>query len=728
MNSLKQWLLLLVLGCLAGPALAQYQYPFQNPSLPVEQRIDNLLSLMTLPEKIHCLGTKPDVPRLGVQGTGHIEGLHGVALGGPGMWGRMRGPNGKGVNAPVFTTQFPQSVGLGETWDPALLQTAAAEEGIEARYAFQALHRGGLVVRAPNTDLARDPRWGRSEESYGEDPYFVGTMATAFVKGLQGNDPHYWLTSSLLKHFMANSNEDGRDGSSSNFDDRLMREYYSAPFRMAIEHGGSNAFMTSYNAVNNIHMTANPLLKSMVMQQWGFNGIICTDAGALTNMVTRHKYYPNMDEAAAGAIHAGINQFLDRYQQPVEGALQKRLLTEADINANLRGVFRVMIRLGMLDPASLVPYTKIQSNGHDAAPWDRPESKALARHVTQESIVLLKNTRNLLPLDKSSLKSIAVIGPRADEDDLDWYSGTPPYTITPLQGIQNKVGKAVKVSYSKDHDAAVQMARTSDVAIVLIGNHPTCGMGWGHCPDPTEGKEAFDRKQIHLNPQQDQLVRDVYAANPRTIVVLISSFPYTLRWEQQNIPAILHMAHNSEEEGNALADVLFGDYNPAGHLVVTWPKSLQQLPPMMDYNLRNGRTYMYIKGKPLYPFGYGLSYTTFRYANLHLSAKNISPTGEITASVDVTNTGTRPGEAVVQMYVQHLHSKVARPKEELKGFQRIALAAGETKTLALPLRAKSLAYWNESTNAWVVEPDTIRVKIGDSSANTPLSRKLRITQ
>ena len=732
---MRLFTLLLIAGFgLPSLSLAQdpYQYPFRNPNLPTEQRIDNLLSLMTLQEKIDALGTDPDVPRLGVHGSGQIEGLHGVALGGPGGWGRVFPPGVRhgtpGVhplNKPLETTQFPQEVGLGETWDPALLEQAATEEGIEARYIFQSEDRGGLVIRAPNLNLERDPRWGRSEESMGEDPYLVGTMGIAFVKGLQGNDGRYWRTSSLLKHFVAYSNETNRSGSSSNFDARLLHEYYTVGFRMAIEQGGANAYMTSYNAVNGIPMTANPMLKNLTMKKWGFNGIICTDAGALTFMVTAHKYSPNGDEAAAAAIHAGINQFLDKYRPGVEGALQKKLITEADLDENLRGVYRVMIRLGLLDPPSLVPFTSIiAKNG--PAPWESDATKQLALHVTEESIVLLKNSRHALPLDMYKLHSIAVIGPRADEVDLDWYSGTPPFVITPLQGIQSYVGSSVKVNYAADNTngAAVQAAKKSDVAIVFVGNQPTCGMGWGHCPDPTEGKEAFDRKSISMNPDQEKLIEDVYAANPRTIVVLVSSFPYTINWAQEHVPAILHMAANSEEEGPAIANALFGKYNPGGRLVVTWPKSIDQLPPLMDYNIRDGRTYMYFKGEPLYPFGYGLSYTKFGYSHLAISSPSIKNDGQVTVSADVKNEGERAGDEVVQMYVSYPDSKVSRPREQLIGFQRIHLEPGASQTIRLPLGAKGLAYWDEVAGHFAVEPGTVKVLIGSSSADIHLQKSL----
>ncbi len=712
-----------------GMALGQqYPYPFQNPSVPIEERVDNILSLMTVEEKIAALSTNPSVPRLGILGSSHIEGLHGVALGGPGGWG------GHDLQ-PLPTTQFPQSVGLGETWDPELLRQVAGIEGYEARYTFNTdtlftvnqrgdkHRRVGIVIRAPNADLARDPRWGRSEESFGEDPYLTGTMAAAFAKGLQGDNQKYWLSASLMKHFLANSNENGRDGSSSDFDERLLREYYTVPFRMGVTEGGSRAYMASYNAWNGIPMTVNPILKDITMREWGLDGIICTDAGALTNMVTKHKYYPDMDEASAGAIHAGINQFLDKYRDGVKGAIDKKLVNLAEIDDNLRGIYRVMIRLGLLDPPEMVPYNKIKGDG---PVWDNAEHKAMARKVTQESIVLLKNADHALPLDKNKMNNVAVIGPYADIVALDWYSGTPGYAVSALDGIKSKLGTGVTVSFAHDNtdDAAVKIARGADVAIVVVGNHPTCNAGWAKCPLPSDGKEAIDRQSITL--EQEELVKQVYAVNPHTVVVLIASFPFAIPWTQENVPAILHMAHNSQEEGNALADALFGDYNPGGRLVTTWPMSLDQLPPMMDYDLQHGRTYMYFKGKPLYPFGYGLSYTSFQYSNLKLSAKEIGKDSAILLNVDVRNNGSRAGEEVVQMYVTHKGSKVERPQEELKGFQRVKLEPGKKTAVKLPLKASDLAYWSVEKGAWVVESDEVEVMVGSSSADVKLRTTIRV--
>lgn len=736
--SFRFWALALALFLFGSLyACAQYQYPFQNPNLPTEQRIDNLLSLMTLQEKIEFLGETLNLSRLGIHAPGTVpspngsnaqfEGLHGLAMGGPGRWGRKSpgapGPNG-GIST-ILTTQYPQSAGLGETWDPALIERVAAEEGREARYIYQSYDRGGLIIRSPNADLARDPRWGRAEESYGEDPYLVGTMAAAFANGLQGDDPHYWLTASLLKHFMANSNEDNRQSSSSNFDARLLHEYYAAPFRMAIEQGGADAIMASYNAVNGVPMTGNPLLRTLVMKQWGLNGILDTDRGAMTDLVTRHHAYSTPDQAAAAAIHAGINQFLDNYEEPVKQALANKLITEHDIDENLRGAFRVLIHLGLLDPPSMVSYTNIKA-GNVPVPWQQESSKALDLRATHESIVLLKNVHDFLPLDRAKIHSIAVLGPRANIVESDGYGGTPPFAITPLQGIQDKVQGAIDVRFSADRQAAVELARKSDLAIVIVGNSPTCGARFGRCADPSEGKEAIDRRVIDLSPDQQKLIRDVFAANPRTIVVLISSFPHAIDWAQKNVPAIVSMTHSSEVEGMALADVLFGEYDPGGKLGMTWPASLSQLPPMMDYNIRDGRTYMYFKGQPLYPFGYGLSYTRFRYSEMKVSARNLSKNGLITVSTKVTNAGARKGDEVVQFYIRHLHSRISRPFEELKGFERITLTSGETRTVQFQLHASDLAYWNEDAGKWTVEPDLVEIRLGSSSADILEKRTINL--
>ncbi|MGB7758897.1 MAG: glycoside hydrolase family 3 C-terminal domain-containing protein [Bryobacteraceae bacterium] len=727
----------------SASGLAQYQHPFQDPALDTEKRIDNVLSLMTLDEKIASLGTSGVVvPRLGIRGTAIGEALSGVVLGGPMQTLIDAFPNvpPEARTLPTPTTQFPQGVGLGRTWDPALVRQAGAVIGSEARYIFEngKNAKAFLVLLTPNADLARDPRWGRTQESYGEDPFFNGTMAAALIRGVQGDDPKYWQAASLLKHFLANSNEHGRYGSSSDFDVRLLREYYSVPFRMGFVDGGARAYMASYNAWNHVPMTVNPILENITVKEWGVDGIICTDAGSLGNLVSQHKYYPSLKTAAAASIKAGINMFLaifEDYKTAVKGALADHLLEEADIDAVLRGSVRTALRLGLLDPPAVVPFSKLKGAPD---PVNSPQHNAIALQVARESVVLLKNTQDLLPLDRKAIKTLAVIGPRANEVLPDFYGGVPPYAVTPLAAIRAKVGPGVEIRHVVDNTdgAAVKAAKSADVAIVVVGNHPTCGrtpqqllqglMATSGCAIPSEGMEGSDRQTLTL--EQEDLVKEVYQANPKTVVVLIASAPYAISWTQQNVPAIIHMSHNSQEEGTAIADVLFGDYNPAGRLVHTWPKSTDQLPPMMDYDIRHGRTYMYAKEEPLYPFGFGLSYTTFRYANLRTSSPALKAVGEITVSVEVTNTGSRDGDEVVQFYARHLGSKVDRPARELKGFGRVNIPRGQTRTVSVPLKAESLAYWDEAGNKFVVEPESVEILAGASSADIRLRKTITVGQ
>jgi beta-glucosidase len=688
---------------------ASYQYPFQNPALPLEQRVTNVISLLNQSEKIQLLNSSgSNISRLGFTTTGQGEGYHGVCINGPAGWGSG------------MATQFCQAYGLGETWDPSMVQLALGQEATEFRYM-----KGGLVTRAPNCDLGRDPRWGRTEECYGECPFLVGTLTQGAVRGLQGNDPRYLKCAALMKHFLANSNENTRGSSSSNFDQRLFREYYSMPFRMGAE-AGAECLMTAYNKVNGIPCIVHPVVRNVAMKDWGMNGIFVTDGGGLGVLVNSHRYYPDVNVGSAECVKAGITEFLDDlYKTGIPAALSANQLTIAQIDSALKGNFRMFFRLGLLDPAAQVPYTNVGT----VAPWTMDSVKTMVRHVTQKSIVLLKNTGNLLPLSKTSLRSIAVIGENADSVCIDWYGGKPPYKVSALAGIRAMVGSAVTVNYARTNtnSAAVSAAKSSDVALVVVGNHPVCNAGWAQCPEKSEGKEARDRETITFESLDENLIRDVYAANPKTIVLILSSFPFAATWAQANVPAILHMTHSSQELGNALADVLFGDYNPAGRTSQTWVASVNDLPSFLDYNIRLGRTYMYFTGTPLYPFGHGLSYTTFTYANLHVSDAVFDAKKGVTVSVDITNSGARAGEEVVQMYVKHTGSAVSRPIKELRGFQRVAIAAGETKTVTMALPGKSLAYWDSTRACWVVENDNIQIQAGASSADIRLTANLQVT-
>jgi beta-glucosidase len=730
--SMKRSLFVAIVFVVSGIASSfaqQYKYPFLDPSLPAEKRIDNILSLMTIDEKIDALGVPTGVPRLGIPNYGGSEGIHGVV---------QRGNENRHMT-PITTTQFPQPPGMGDTWDPEIVRQAAAVEGHEARFITQTAKydRQILMLWGPQTNLERDPRWGRGEEVYGEDPFLAGTLGVSFIKGLQwgpdGDDPKYWQSAALLKHFLAYSSEEGRAGFDAKFDDRLFWEYYAVPFQMGFVDGGAKAVMASYNAWNGTPMVIHPVLRNVLIDKWGVE-VISSDGGAVKNLVIAHKKFATQQEAVVACLNAGVNQFLDRYKDETKAALKEGQVTEAEIDALLRPKYRITLRLGLLDPPQMVPYAAVKDSPE---PWNTDEDRAVSKKIALESVVLLKNADQFLPLKKESLKSIAVIGPLADSVHWDWYGGIPPYAITPLDGIKAAVGSGVTVNYAADNtnNAAVKAARASDVAVVIVGNDPTCGPNMAHdwnadgstkpCAVPSDGREGRDRESMAL--EQEELAKQVYAANPKTVMILVSSFPFTINWSQANLPAILHMAHSSQDEGTALAAVLFGAYNPGGHLTETWPASEDQLPPRMDYNIRDGYTYMYFKGKPLYPFGYGLSYTTFRYANLRTSATRLSKDGTVDVSVDVTNTGSRAGDAVVQLYVKHLKSKVVRPGEELEGFQRVSVAPNETKTVHITLKASQLAYWSDQLNRFVVEKEPVELMLSDSSADIKLETKIPVS-
>ena len=712
------------LACLiASASVHAYDYPFQDPALPAAQRIDNILSLMTVDEKVAALSTDTSVKRLGIPSYGGSEGIHGVVKRGSEKWGL----------APITTTQLPQPPGMGETWDPALVRAAGVIEGTEARYITEnpKYHQPSLMLWGPQSDLARDPRWGRTEEVYSEDPFLAGTMATAFIHGLQGDDPKYWRSAALLKHFLANSNEDGRGNSSSDFDERLFWEYYAVPFRMGFEDGGARALMASYNAWNGTPMAVHPILNSLVIGKW-HGEVISGDGGAVANLTKLYHRYPDHKAAVVAAFKAGINQYLDKFQDEMKQAVAEGLVTESELDTALRRKFQVTLRLGLIDPPDGNPYAAIKDGPE---PWLSEQHHAQSLQIALESVVLLKNANHALPLAKEKLKSIAVVGPLADSVHWDWYGGHPPYAVTPLAGIKAAVGAGVKVNYAADNadGAAVKAARASDVVVVVVGNDPTCGpnmandwtdAGTKPCADPGDGREGRDR--VTLSLQQEELVKAVHAANPKTVMVLVSSFPYTINWSQKNVPAIVHLAHSSQDEGTAVARVLFGDFNPGGHLVSTWPAAMDQLPPMMDYDIRHGRTYMYFQGKPLYPFGHGLSYTSFKYANLRTSSPALAPDGALTVDVDVANTGQRAGDTVVQLYVSYPASKVARPRQALAGFERVRLQPGEQRTVHLPLKAGQLAYWDAAHGAMTVEAVPVKLLVGESSANIKLTKTLPI--
>lgn len=693
------------------------QNVFNDPAINEEQRLDDLIARMTLDEKVDALGNNTQVPRLGIQASGSVEGLHGIVLGGPTYGDRANTP----------TTGFPQAYGLGETWDTDLLHRVATYISTENRYLFQnaKYRKSGLIMWTPNVDLGRDPRWGRTEECYGEDAFLTSRLAVAFIKGIQGDHPKYWRNASLMKHFLSNSNEYGRTFSSSNYSDKLFREYYAYPFYKGVTEGGSQALMTAYNAYNGTPCIMHPVLRNIVMKEWGLNGTLLTDGGAFRLLLSDHKRFDNDRAAAAAAcIKAGITKFLDEYKDAVYEALHRKLISVEDIEKAIRGNLRISLKLGLLDHAEDNPYAAIGVTD-TIAPWSKPETKALVREATLKSIVLLKNQDHLLPLDRHKIKKIAVIGQRATEVLQDWYAGKPFYTVNVLDAIREEAGNDIEVRYVKTNrmDSARTVAAWADVAIVCVGNHPTCNAGWEQAPVISEGKEAVDRQSLQLD--QEDLLLQVAQTNPNTIGVLISSFPYAINRANQTVPALLHLTQCSQELGHAVSDVIFGHYNPAGRLTQTWVKNITDLPHMMDYDITHGRTYMYFKEKPLYPFGYGLSYTHFNYSGTALNDRVIERGDTLRVCFNLKNSGDMDGDEVVQLYVSARKHTDKDPIKQLKAFQRISLRKGEMKKVELTVPYTELQVWDEKQNRFILPNKEMTLEIGASSSDIRLRTTFR---
>ena len=701
---------------------------YQDTTKSDNERIDNLLSLLTIEEKINLLGTDLGVERLGIPPATHAEGLHGYQIGGPANENKIHKP----------TTIHCQAYGLGETWDIDLMERIGNQTADEMRWYYsqpESFH--SLVMRAPNADLARDPRWGRTEESFGEDPFLTGEMTVAKIKGMQGNNPRYWKVASLMKHFLANSNEFGRDSTSSDFSERLFHEYYSYPFMKGITEGGSRAFMAAYNKWNGIPMAVHPVYENVVRPDWQMDGIICTDGGAMGMLYTAHHYVDSLPAAAAEVVKAGLGQFLDNYKEPVKVALESGLLTETDIDKALRGNLKVALKLGLLDPD--ITKTPFYVHPDSPAPWELKVAKELAREATAKSIVLLKNDsvngNTLLPLKLGEIKKIALVGEHIDEVIQDWYGGFAPYEVTILDAFKNTFEPmGIEVLSVKDNrmSQAEHLAKDADIVFVVAGNHPYgTKPDWFFCPVPSDGREAVDRRSLNL-PNED-MIKQIYKANPNTVLVLQSSFPYTINWSDENLPAILHFTHSSQETGNGLVDVLTGKVNPSGRLTQTWVKDITDLPDMMDYDISNGRTYMYFDGDPLYPFGYGLSYSDFCYekgsidnqittSDTQQPLNSVSDLDDIiTLNVTLSNHSQYDGSEVVQVYASFPESKdTMRPAKQLKAFKKTFIPAGESVEVPIEIKLRDLAKWDEKAHKWAIEKGRVDFHIGSSSVNLPL--------
>ncbi len=734
------------------------QAGYMDPALPVDQRVEALISEMTVAEKIAQMShLAPGIERLNIRpyepnfvnplGEGfeweedEITELteqrpwenyeywdEGSCMDG-GWWNEAL----HGVARAGLATAFPQSIALGCTWNPELVEKAMSISSTEARVHHN-VYGKKLTYWSPTINILRDPRWGRNEESYSEDPYLLSQMALAFVKGFQGDDPKYLKAIATVKHYVANNSEYNRHDGSADVSERWLREYYMPAFQTAIEEGGAYSVMSAYNAVNGIPVSADPRLMTRVLRdEWGFEGYVVSDCGAVSDVVHQHKYETDPEKAVAAVVKAGLDlecetceteQFMfDKYLQ---GAFDKGYITEDEIDVAVRRLFRARIRLGEFDPPEMVQYSSISRND-----LDTDESRKVALQAARESLVLLKNKNNFLPLDRSSIKSLAVIGPNADKLELGGYSGSPSVRIDPLTGLRQLVGEDIDIRYAKgceisdrvevDWDdendrpvmetldetnsikEAAALAAETDVAILFLGTNLDIA------------NEAADRTDLRLPGNQLKLAQAVFRANPRTVVVLINGMPLSINWLDKNIPAILEAWYAGQAQGLAIAEALFGDYNPGGKLSVTFHKGVDELPHIGDYDITKGRTYWFFDREVLYPFGYGLSYTTFEVSNMIPDKTSYSGSGTVNIQVDVRNTGSVRGDEVVQLYLKDIESKLIQPSKKLRDFKRISLDPGASQTISFELNKKDFSYWNEETGNWDVESGDFEIQIGTSS-------------
>ena len=806
------------------------KYPFQQIDLPLNERVQDLISRLTLDEKISLIPQyQAAIERLGVQAYKHgTEAAHGIS------W------LGK-------ATSFPQPSGLACTWNPELMKEIGSAIGDEARAFYKKNPTvNGLTLWAPTVDMERDPRWGRTEEAYGEDPELTGQLSTSLVQGIQGDHPVYLKAVATLKHFIGNNNEIERGNCSASIDPRNMREYYLEAFKPAFLEGKAQSMMTAYNSLNGVPVTLHPAVMDIVKGEWEMGGFIVSDAGDVFGIVKDHKYYETFTQSTAESIKNGIDSVTEETVETIKvlhEAIQQGLLAEEDLDRALTNTFRVRFRLGEFDPAEGNPYAAID----DSVILSKKHAE-LSLEAAKQSIVLLKNEQGTLPLNKTQLNKVAIIGPLGDEAFRDWYSGTLPYGVTPHQGVSKKLpGKQITFASGADqiiltsaangqaigitgedgrlavqHDtaehgemfehtawgwtsntlkatsrgqyvtlseaetltasadeiygwfvkesinivpeaegtvslrtwndklisvnaedgtlkvaeqdagadvclfkknivtngleAAVEAAKAAEIAVVFVGNHPLLN-----------GKEEIDRPDIVLPEEQERLVKAVYEANPNTVVVIVGSYPISSTWIDEHIPAVLYTSHSGQELGNAVADVLFGDYSPSGKLNMTWFRSVEQLPELMDYDIIKGkRTYMYFDGEPLYPFGHGLSYAEVSYSNLNLSAKELHQEETLNISVQVDNTGAVDGDEVVQLYVQALNSRVKRPIKQLKGFEKVRIGSSQSQTVEFVLPITELAFWDVTREQYCVENGEYKILIGRSSADIQLSAQISV--
>jgi beta-glucosidase len=765
--------------CALGPGVdAQTVPPYRDPKLPVEQRVADLLSRMTLDEKIAQMESAwenkqffNDPQKLFVDDKGVFLPERAAVLMKNGLGEISRPGEGHGPRAsaeytnaiqkwmkentrlgiPVLfhdeclhghvapkATSYPQAIALASTWDPNLINDVFTAIAAEVRTA------GAHHCLAPVLDLARDPRWGRTEETYGEDPYLVSKIGVAAIHGFQGTGPTIDKTHVMAtaKHFAVHGQpEGGTNVAPGNYSDRVVREYFLKPFEAAVTEGHIDTVMPSYNEVDGIPSHSNKrFLDGILRHEWGFQGIVVSDYFGITELRTVHHIVGDNETAARYALDAGVDielPFVAAYPSLPEQIKQGRV-SEAAVDRAVARILRLKFLAGLFEDPYVNPdYAEKIANS--------PEHQQLALKAAHEAIILLKNQNNLLPLAKGKYKKIAVIGPNAAAVHLGGYSDNPDRGISVLQGIKGKVGSSAEILYAEgckitesepDWNAdkvvlgdptlnarrieeAAKIAAQADVVILALGgNEQTSREAWA-------ANHPGDRDNLDLLGNQDDLVKAILATGKPTVVFLQHGRPNSINYIAENVPAILDGFYLGQEGGTAVADVLFGDYNPAGRLPITVPRSVGQLPDYYYQKPSAKREYLGTSTLPLFPFGWGLSYSTFKYANVRLAPDSIGPLSRTTVSVVVTNTGSVRGDEIAQLYIRQDVSSVTRPVKELRGFRRVSLNPGETKALEFTLGFDELSYLNRDMRR-VVEPGTFTIMLGGNSVDL-LEAKLTVT-
>lgn len=724
---------------------------YKIPNLSVDERVADLLKRMTLEEKVAqltCLWPRgADIPpdamkngigqiarqqehkgpresaefansvqkwlientRLGIPAIFHDEILHGHMAQG--------------------STSFPQPIALASSWDLDLVNKVFTVGALESR------SRGGHQVLGPNLDLGREPRWGRTEETYGEDPYLVSRMGVAVIKAIQGAGPtvdnqHVIATA---KHFAAHGQpEAGTNVGPANFSERTLRETFLPSFEAAVKEAGVMSVMASYNEIDGVPSHMNTwLLEKVLREEWGFKGYVVADYYAIAQLQDLHHVAADKTEAAKLALNAGVDIELPEpqaYPSLIE-LVKSGKISEATIDRAVARNLRAKFLLGLFEH----PYVDVE---RAVTVTNSAAHQALAAEAARRSVVLLKNQNNLLPLDRTKLKTLAVIGPNAAAVHLGGYSDNPGRGVSVLQGVKDKVGAGINVVYaegckitkeggnwfadtSNPNDeaedrkliaAAADTAKSADVALLVLGgNEDTNKEAWAD-------NHLGDRDSLELFGRQNDLVRAVLATGRPTIVMLINGGPLAINYIAENVPAILEGFYLGQETGTAVADILFGDYNPAGKLPISFPRSVGQIPIYYNQKPSGRRGYLFTDKSPLFPFGYGLSYTTFSYGKPSVAPAQIALDGNAKVTVAVTNTGKRAGDEIVQLYIHDLVSSVTRPVIELKDFRRISLRPGETKTVEFTITPEKLWFYNVNMKR-VVEPGTFEIMVGPSSVS-----------